>query len=308
MKAGVFLPTFAASGPIDVEAVRRIAVAAERHGFEYAFVGDHLVWNVGMLAPLPTLAYLAAATERIKLGTGVYLLPLRPPMIAAKDVATVDALSGGRLVLGVGAGGENPLEYRAAGVAPGNRGERMEEGLIALGSLLGGEGTAIEGRFTSVPAVLLDPRPERTIPLWLGGRADAVVDRAARMADGWFPVWVSARRYASAHDRVFAAGRTDEDFVFALNLFVALADTREEGYRLASRHMEAAYALQFSKFAKYVAYGTADDIKELLEPYRAAGVTQVVFNLTGPGQAEMLDRLAEEVLPWLGGHVGNDVR
>jgi alkanesulfonate monooxygenase SsuD/methylene tetrahydromethanopterin reductase-like flavin-dependent oxidoreductase (luciferase family) len=295
----VFLPTFAASGPIDVATVRAMAVAAERYGLTYAFLGDHLVWNVGMLAPMPTIGYLAAATERILLGTGVYLLPLRPPVLAAKDVATVDALTGGRLVLGVGAGGENPLEYRAAGVEPGHRGLRMTEGLAALRSLLRGEGTAIEGRFTNVPAVRLAPNPPREIPVWLGGRADAVVERAARSADGWFPVWISARRYADARQRVLAAGRTEDDFVFALNLFVALDDSREAAREVVARHMETAYNLNFDSFARYAAYGTADDIKEIVEPYRTAGVTDVVFNLTGPDQPAMLDRLATEVLPWL---------
>jgi len=299
VRAGIFLPTFAASGPIDVAAMRRMAVAAEGYGCAHAFLGDHLVWNVGILAPLPTIAHLAAVTERIMLGTGVYLLPLRQPVLAAKDIATVDALTGGRLVLGVGAGGENPLEYRSAGVEPGNRGERVEDGLFALRSLLAGEGVAIERRFASVPAVRLDPCPERAVPVWLGGRADAVVDRAARSADGWFPVWVSANRYAAARSRVLEAGRTDQDFVFALNIFVALADSREAGRRVAAEHMQTAYALDFDKFDRYVAYGTAEDIKEMIEPYRAAGVSDVVLNLTGPRQEEMLDRLATEVFPWL---------
>jgi len=292
---GVFLPSFSASAPIDVAALRRLAVTAEERGLEYAFVGDHLIWNTGILAPLPTLAHLAAVTERIKLGPGVYLLPLRPPVIAAKDVITLDLLSGGRLVMGVGAGGENPDEYRAAGIEPGDRGARMNEGIAALRALLEGEGNEIEGRFVNVPALTLEPRPERPVPIWVGGRADAVVDRAAQLGDGWFPVWISAERYATARERVLEQRRED-GFAFALNIFVSIAETRDEAKVTVMSHMQNAYALPFERFERYVAYGPPEDIRAKVRPYLDAGVTDVVFNLVGPAPEEQLDLLTREVL------------
>lgn len=296
---GVFLPTFSASAPIDVVALRRMAVTAEVRGLDHIFVGDHLIWNSGILSPLVTLAHLSAVTERIRLGPGVYLLPLRPPVITAKDVATLDVISGGRLIMGVGAGGENADEYRAAGVEPGNRGARMDEGVAALRALLDGEQAEGTGRFVNVPAVTLEPRPERRVPIWIGGRADAVVDRAARLGDGWFPVWVSPERYAAARQRIFDQRPAGEAFDLALNIFVSIAETRAEARATVATHMQNAYALPFEKFERYVAYGTPDDVRGTVQPYLEAGVTDVVFNLTGPRPEEQLDLLTREVLePW----------
>ncbi|MGW5016456.1 LLM class flavin-dependent oxidoreductase [Micromonospora chalcea] len=118
VNVGCFLPTYSASGPIEPASVLDMARDAEELGLDHVWVGDHYLWNVGMLSPLPALAAVAAVTRRVRLGTGVYLLNLRHPALTAKDVATVDVLSGGRLVLGAGIGGDNPEEYRALGVDP----------------------------------------------------------------------------------------------------------------------------------------------------------------------------------------------
>jgi alkanesulfonate monooxygenase SsuD/methylene tetrahydromethanopterin reductase-like flavin-dependent oxidoreductase (luciferase family) len=124
-----------------------VAVAAEDRGFAHVWVGDHVVWNVGMLASLCVLSYAAAATERIGLGTGVYLLPLRHPTVVAKDVETLNVRSRSRANFGVGIGGENPLEYAAMGVEMRQRGARLEEAVQQLQALLRGDGQALDGTF-----------------------------------------------------------------------------------------------------------------------------------------------------------------
>ncbi|RYE38252.1 MAG: LLM class flavin-dependent oxidoreductase [Hyphomicrobiales bacterium] len=295
MRVGAIIPTFAASAPIDPAQLRRIARLAEDGGLDHLFVGDHLLWNVGILSPTVALAHLAAVTERIELGISVYLLPLRHPIIAAKEIASVDVVSGGRLILGVGAGGDDPLEYEALGVDLRGRGAQMEEGVTALRTLLSAEPSSLSGRFGEIPPVRLEPRPVRTPPIWMGGRAPQVVDRAARLADGWFPVWISPERYSSERERVLEV-REPGDFTFALNLFTSIGATREAARAAVAQHMESAYRLDFASFEKYVAYGTAADILEFIDDYATAGVTDLVLNLVGPDPHEQLEALLTQVV------------
>ncbi|MEV6515974.1 TIGR03619 family F420-dependent LLM class oxidoreductase [Micromonospora chalcea] len=300
VNVGCFLPTYSASGPIEPASVLDMARDVEELGLDHVWVGDHYLWNVGMLSPLPALAAVAAVTRRVRLGTGVYLLNLRHPALTAKDVATVDVLSGGRLVLGAGIGGDNPEEYRALGVDPGQRARRFEETAAAVRGLLAGSGQPYQGRLVDLPAFTMEPLPvQQPVPLWLGGRASAVVERAARGAEGWFPVWVSAGRFRAAADTVGTIRGDLSGFAFALNLFTTIADTREAARDAVSTHLATAYGLPFDSFERYSAYGTADDIREYLAPYVEAGMTDVVFNIAGPDPRGQLRRLAAEVVPAL---------
>lgn len=290
---GVFLPSFEASVPVTGDLLREVATTAEDRGLAHLWVGDHFVWNVGMVAPMQVLTHVAAVTSRIQLGTGVYLLPLRHPSIVAKDVASLDVLSDGRLLFGVGIGGENPVEYEALGVEMNRRGARLEEGLVQLRSLLRQEQAAQDGEFHSIPAVELAPAPRQdAVPVWIGGRAQAVVERAADMGDGWFPVWVSPRRYAGAVDVIRERRGGTEGFAFGLNIFSAIAESREAAGKILSDHMGSAYGLPFEKFERYAAFGTADDVAETLAAYRDAGVTDFAMNLAGNDPVGQLEELA----------------
>lgn len=291
---GVFLPSFEASLPVDPALLRTVAVRAEEHGLAHLWVGDHFVWNVGMVAPLQVLSHVAAVTERIALGTGVYLLPLRHPAIAAKDVASLDVLSGGRAIFGVGIGGENPLEYEALGVEMQRRGERLEEAVTQVRALLDRTPGGNDGQFHTLPDFTMAPPPiQPSVPVWIGGRAQAVVERAAAMGDGWFPVWVSARRYSEAVDQITELRGGTEGFSFGLNIFTAVADSREAARAILESHMESAYNLPFEKFERYSAFGTVDEVAETLAGYRDAGVTDFAMNIAGTDPLAQLDLLAD---------------
>lgn len=301
LRAGVFLPSYTAVGSPNADAVLGLARCADAAGLQHVWVGDHFVWNTGMLAPMPTLAAVAAVTSRVRLGTGVYLLNLRPPAIVAKDVATVDVLSNGRMIFGVGAGGDDPLEYEALGVDPAARGQRMDEMICAVRALLDGASSSTAGRFISLPEFTMAPNPvQKRLPVWLGGRADAVIDRAARLAEGYFPVWISARRMRQAVDQVGVVRGELDDFTFALNVFVAIGPDREQARNTVAAHLRTAYHLPFEQFERYAAYGRADDIAEFLGQYVDAGVTDIVFNLAGADRDEQLEQLMTDVLPGLG--------
>ena len=141
---------------------------------------------------------VAVASRRLVVQTAVYLLPLRHPVPVARQVATLAGLAPGRLVFGVGLGGEDPAELRACGVDPASRGRRMDEALAVLRPLLAGAEVTVRGDFFSLDRVRIAPAPEPPVPVVIGGRSDAALRRVAAFGDGWLGLWVSPARYADA--------------------------------------------------------------------------------------------------------------
>ena len=185
----------------DPAKVRDWAQAAEDLGFAYIEVPDHVFgaaprgeWKPAYNERDPfhetfvMLGFLAAVTKTIKLSSGVLIAPQRQTGLIAKQAAEVDLLSGGRLRLGMGVGW-NHIEYEALGMEWKTRGARQAEQIEVLRRLWSGEVVSFEGRFHHIEKVTIEPPPvQRPIPIWLGGTSDAVVKRAARLADGWMPI------------------------------------------------------------------------------------------------------------------------
>jgi probable F420-dependent oxidoreductase len=137
--------------------------------------------------PFVLFGYLAGLTQTLELVTGVIILPQRQAALVAKQTAEVDVLSGGRLRLGIGVGW-NAVEYEALGESFSDRGKREEEQVEVIRALWENETIDFEGRWHRVPHAGINPRPERKIPIWFGGAADALLERAARIGDGWLPL------------------------------------------------------------------------------------------------------------------------
>jgi len=163
-----------------------LARIAEEAGFDTATIGHHHFMPGNMAAPLTFLAAVAARTERLRVGTGIFQLPVHHPVRVAEQVATIDQLSGGRISLGVGLGWW-PVEYEVFGSRFDERGARMEEALRILTLVWGQENVSFTGRFWSFPELTVHPRPVQRPhpPLWVAGVADAAVERAARLGDAW---------------------------------------------------------------------------------------------------------------------------
>ncbi|MEU8798774.1 LLM class F420-dependent oxidoreductase [Spirillospora sp. NPDC048819] len=189
-------------------ATARVAELAEDLGYDSLWVADHVVLpsprvdsspldpDVPVLDPLIALAHLAAHTERIALGTGIIVLPQRNPLILAKQLASVDVLSGGRLIFGMAVGYLEP-ELRALGVPPEDRGARADEYLGAIRSLWHDDKPAFHGRHVDFDGVDAHPRPvQRPVPVVTGGHSRAALRRAVRHADGWYG-WMLGRRAAA---------------------------------------------------------------------------------------------------------------
>src|ERR671914_2098748 len=199
------------------ENAARIARLAERLGYDSLWAGEHVVVPSPRVAPSPmepdepildplvALAHLAAHTERIKLGTGVIILPQRNPLVLAKQTASLDVLSGGRLILGIGVGYLEP-EMRAIGVPMEGRGSRADEYLAAMRALWEQDDPAYRGRYVEFEGVDAHPRPvQRRLPVVVGGHSRAAHRRAARFADGWYGFMVGLRAMAEQRELMRAA-------------------------------------------------------------------------------------------------------
>src|SRR6185369_3005296 len=190
------------------------------------------------------LATFAAVTERIALGAGVLLLPLRAPALVAREFASLDYLSGGRVVLGVGVGGEHGRDFEAVGVPVRERGARTDDALRALRGLFSGAPASFAGRFSRFEELSIQPRPARPggPPVWVGGRSEAALRRAGTLGDGWLPIWVSPERFAAGLEtvRAHAAGRG----VTAAVVLPALVDGTVEQ---ACRYLSRRYGTEFSR-------------------------------------------------------------
>jgi probable F420-dependent oxidoreductase len=199
------------------EAATRIAALAERLGYDSLWAGEHVVVpsprvdpspmepDEPILDPLVALAHVAAHTERIKLGTGVIILPQRNPLVLAKQMASLDVLCGGRLIVGIGVAYLEP-EMRAIGVPMEGRGARADEYLAAMRALWEEEAPSFSGRYVDFEAVDAHPRPvQRPLPVVVGGHTRAAHRRAARSADGWYGFMMGLRAMAEQRELMRAA-------------------------------------------------------------------------------------------------------
>jgi probable F420-dependent oxidoreductase len=280
--------------------------AVERLGYDSVWTGDHVSFHNPMHDSLALLASYASITTRVKLGTAVYLLALRPAAIAAKAAASVDVLSNGRLIFGVGVGGENPKEFELCGVPHRERGARVTEGIDVVRTLWRDTPASFDGRFTRFSGVSIDPKPAQKPmpPIWVGGRSDAALARAGRQADGWVSYVVQPERYAQSLDKIRAAAaeakRSLDGFAAAHLAFITVGRDYESAKAAWVKALSIRYAQDFGPLAgKYGIIGTPAQCAETLEKFRAAGCNYFVMNPIGEPQdeREQLERIAADILP-----------
>lgn len=186
----------------DPGAIRDYAQGAEALGATHLLIYDHVMgadpnrpggWkgaydkDVAFHEPLTTFAFIAAVTEKIDLITTILILPQRQTVLVAKQAAEVALLSGNRLRLGIGTGW-NKIEYEALDVAFSHRGQRQEEQVDLLRKLWTEDSLTYGGKYHTISAASINPRPSQPIPIWFGGSAPALLARCARLGDGWIPL------------------------------------------------------------------------------------------------------------------------
>jgi probable F420-dependent oxidoreductase len=272
--------------------LRAVAETAEEVGYDSIWAGDHISFHNPIVETTVALSTFAARTSRIIIGAGILLLPLRPAALVAKQFASLDWVTGGRVVLGVGVGGEGEKDFEAVGIPVGERGARTDEAMRALRALFRGT-ASFSGRFASFADVRIEPTPaqEGGPPLWVGGRSEAAVRRAGTLGDGWMPIWVSAQSFARGLENARSYGRR---VVGAVVLPALVGDRARE--RLAE-HLARRYAMAVdpSLVDRYCAAGTPEEVAARVHAYTEAGAEHVIFNLgCGPGEVlAQVERLCE---------------
>lgn len=283
-----------------------LAERVEALGFDSLWCGDHISFHTPLYESLTLLSFYAARTRRLRLGTAVYLLALRHPTVVAKITATLDALSGGRLIFGVGVGGENPKEFEACGIPHGERGARVNEGVEVLRALWTRAPASFSGRFVKFDGVSIDPKPVQPDgpPIWVGGRSDAALLRAARLGDGWVAYVVTADRYRQSvekiHDAAVAAGRDPGGIETAHLAFITIGKDYEKAKAQWVARLSRRYNQDFAPLAgKYGFIGTPAQCIEQLERFVEAGCRYFLLNPIAevPDEGEQLEALASEILP-----------
>lgn len=304
MRVGLALPQydFSVPGerPLRWETVAGCARRAEALGFDSLWLSDHLFWDISRyggspepcpsFAPLPALAALARQTTEARLGVLVLNAPLRPPSVLAKALATLDVVSQGRLIAGVGAGWYEP-EFAAAGVPfepPATRLSQLTEAIAILRGLFGGGPFTFPGRHWRVGEARCLPVPVQRPgpPVWVGGRGDALLRLAARHADGWNAVWVwtptAYRERLGVLEAAFeGAGRDPSGFTRSLGLYALVgedeADLRrrfERLQRLSPPGVLDGTSLREWRHGRLV--GTVDQVREQVAGWAELGVSELI--------------------------------
>lgn len=307
MRFGLMLPNYAFPS-LDYATATRLrdtAQRAEAQGYEALWVVDHLLtapglYGTGWLSPLESLAYVAGATTHIKLATGILILPLRQPVFMAKDIASLQFLSGGRFELGIGTGWyEN--EFAVAGVKLSERGRRTDEILEIFEKLWSGQRVSHKGRYYAFDDVAIEPPLPAPPKLWVagGGRtrtslspdpetiAPTVLERICHKADGWLARAAGSNQtiiedWTIITRRLDEIGRTRDSLIFGHLNFIHVVPTDEQA--AAYREQQPAFEQvmgahrSFEHLASSYLLGTPQQMRERIEELAAAGMQYLVLS------------------------------
>ncbi|MCP5149724.1 MAG: LLM class flavin-dependent oxidoreductase [Chromatiales bacterium] len=300
---GFLLPTRerVMEGRHETGSLLALAEQAEALGLDAVWVGDSIVARPRH-EPLTLLAAVAARTRRVSLGTAVLLPALRNPVVLAHQVATLDRIAEGRVILGVGIATDAPsirAEFTAVGVPFEGRVGRMLEGIRLSRALWRGEPVTWDGRWT-LKEHAVGPTPHRPggPPIWIGSRVRAGIERAGRHFDGWFPTGPDAATYRDQITQVrevaAAAGRDPDSITAAVYLTVLVDDDRERAARRIDAYLESYYGAGAAAIRRSQGCfgGPAGAVGEWLQGFVEAGARHVVVRLVGD-HARQLETLAE---------------
>ena len=297
-----------APGPFPPEAeahdlLRRLVELGEQYAYDSIWLSDRVVGGRFPLEPVVALSMVAAYSETLKFGTSVIALPLRNPVLLAKELATLDYLSKGRLLPAVGLGQEDPVEYQACGVPKAARGKRADEAIRLIRRLWEEETVTHHGRFFTLNNVAIVPKPVQkpSPPIWIGGRSKFAQRRAGRLGDGWLvsqatPAEVDEGknlifRTASDHNRPF-----DEDHIGTMLGFYIASNPRKAA-DAAGPHVFA--HRPNVPFPQYSAVGSPETAAKLIQDYVNAGASKFVARPMCPADEaiEQLELFGRHVLP-----------
>jgi alkanesulfonate monooxygenase SsuD/methylene tetrahydromethanopterin reductase-like flavin-dependent oxidoreductase (luciferase family) len=275
------------------------------------WVGGHIASPNPSPEAMVGLVRLATLTERVTVGTSILLLPLYPPALVAKQIADLDRATGGRVVLGVGVGGEYSQEFSAVQIPVQERGRRTNEMIPLLRRLWTAQDVTHDGRYYPMQDVKIHPPPLQPggPPIIVAGRKEPAMRRAALLGDGWFPYLYSPRRYANSvttiRQSAADAGRDLTGFQWCAWVFLNINPNGDTARDEAARTLGGTYNQDFRAMIDSVAAsGTATEVTAKLQSFYDAGARHFIFlpATAGADQRPVLDRLFAEVVPALRDH------
>lgn len=272
----------------------RMAAIADA-GIDHVFTADHISFRGGAgMDGVVQLAAMSGLEPRLDLHLGVLLLALRHPVVAARQIATLAEAAPGRVVIGVGVGGEDRREYEVCEVDPSTRGRRTDAALSIVRELLAGRTVDGDGVLFDFERAKITPVPDPAVPFVVGGRSDAALERAARLGDGWLAAWCSAARFQEGVATVEQLGaEREQEWRHGIQLWVGVGDSPAQGRAQVAERMQRFYGLSFELFERYTPTGGARHIADFLAPYVRAGASMLNLTPCGPDPETELATIAE---------------
>ncbi len=271
--------------------------ALSKAGVDHLFIADHVSFHNGLgMDGIVNAATLAAMHPSMNIVIGVYLLALRHPVAVARQLSTLSLSAPGRIVLGVGVGGEDRHEMEVCGVNPATRGLQTNHCLAALADLMSGQPSSYDCEFFSYETALIKPAPTPKIPILIGGRSSAALRRTARYGDGWLGVWCSPERFSAAIAEVGQEAESfgrEPEWQHGLQLWVGLGRDVERARVCLAGEMEQMYRIPFAAFEKYSPAGSAEAVAEFLLPYVKNGVRVLNVKVCADDEDEGIELLAD---------------
>jgi probable F420-dependent oxidoreductase len=302
---GIELPQVFFDGPVDMEHIRKFAVQAETLGYDSLWLQERIIGDFVMLEPVTMLSYVAAITSKLRLGTSVILLPLRNPIQLAKAYSTLDCMSGGRAVLGVGLGGGHLGSHEDVfGYTREGRVTRFTEAVQIMKLLWSESSASFHGRYWKFADVAMEPKPAQKphLPIIFGGHHENALRRAVKYADGWMGAGSSSsnafvRESARIREILGEAKRDPATFHFAKRVYLAVDNDEARAERRIREWFGRRY--KNSDLGPRVSvWGSAARCTEQIQQIVAAGAQQIVFNPMFD-EMEHLEICAQEIMPRL---------
>ena len=305
LPCGIELPQVFFDGPVDMDHIRKFAARAETLGYDSLWLQERIVGDFPMLEPVTLLSYVAAITAKLKLGTSVILLPLRNPLQLAKAYSTLDVMSNGRAIMGVGLGGGHLGSHEDLfGYTREGRVTRFTEAVQIMKLLWTEPKATFQGRYWSFKDVSMEPKPmqQPRLPIIFGGHHENALRRAVKYADGWMGAGSSSsgsfiRESARLRDMLADAKRNPATFHFAKRVYLAVDSDKAR----AERRIREWFGKRYKNAdlgPKVSIWGGAAECTEKIQEIVNGGAQQIVFNPLFD-EMEHLDICAKEIMPHL---------
>jgi alkanesulfonate monooxygenase SsuD/methylene tetrahydromethanopterin reductase-like flavin-dependent oxidoreductase (luciferase family) len=280
LKFGILLPVEGnvTGGFPDASLALKVAQRAEELDYDSVWAGERLLLSQ-RFDPISILGAVASKTNRVRLGTGVIIAPLRHPLILADQLASLDNISNGRLVVGLGVGADRiKVEFESVGVPFSERGERLNECIEIFRQAWSGRDISFKGKFYQINGVKMNLRPKQNggPKIFLGGTKKVSLRRVSRLADGWMPLEASPADYEVLFKQI-ESYKPENSIQKALYLTLNIGDDSTSVKDETHKFLETYYGVKFPSIDKIALYGTEKDCLERLEQYSSIGVNLVVL-------------------------------